>query len=235
MDRKALYDISYGLYVITSIADGRMNGQIANTVFQVSSTPAKIAVSINKENLTHEYILKSGVLAVSTLGQETPLPFIGLFGFKSGREIDKLSQCAYVQGATGCPCVTDHALSYMEGKVVASADGGTHTVFIVELAAAAVLKKGTPLTYAYYQEVKNGKAPKTAPTYKEAAAENASKTTEKESSMKKYECGICGYIYDPEAGDPENNIPAGTPFDKLPDEWTCPICGAGKEDFSEVA
>jgi flavin reductase (DIM6/NTAB) family NADH-FMN oxidoreductase RutF/rubredoxin len=235
MDRKALYDISYGLYVITSIADGKMNGQIANTVFQISSSPAKIAVSINKENLTHEYIQKSGFLAVSILEQETPMPFIGLFGFKSGREIDKLSQCTYTKGATGCPCVTDHALSYMEGKVVASGDGGTHTVFIVELVGAVVLKKGAPLTYAYYQEVKNGKAPKTAPTFKEETAEKADEKPKQESAMKKYECGICGYIYDPAIGDPDNGVPAGTPFDQLPEDWTCPICGAGKEEFTEVS
>jgi flavin reductase (DIM6/NTAB) family NADH-FMN oxidoreductase RutF len=120
------------------------------------------------------------------------MPFIGLFGFKSGREIDKLSQCTYTKGVTGCPCVTDHTLSYMEGKVVASGDGGTHTVFIVELVGAVVLKKGVPLTYAYYQEVKNGKAPKTAPTFKEETAEKADEKPKEESAMKKYECGICG-------------------------------------------
>jgi ferric-chelate reductase [NAD(P)H] len=166
LDSKALWDISYGLYVVTSISAGKMNGQIANTVFQVSANPPKVAVSINKENLTHTYIKTSKVLAISTLEEDTPMPFIGRFGFKSGRDIDKLSQTTYNTGITGCPCVTENALSIMEGKVIGSADAGTHSVFIVELLGAEVLKKGKPLTYAYYQEVKKGKASKNAPTYK---------------------------------------------------------------------
>ena len=125
IDSKAFYDISYGLYVITSIKEGNSNGQIANTVFQVSGKPAKVAVSINKENLTHDYIMASKVLAISTLEEETPMPFIGLFGFKSGRDIDKLPQAAYTTGLTGSPCVTENALSYMEGKVIAVGKGKT--------------------------------------------------------------------------------------------------------------
>ena len=232
LDTKAFYDISYGLYVITSIKDGKMNGQIANTVFQVSNKPAKVAVSINKDNLTHDYIMASKVLAISTLEEQTPMPFIGLFGFKSGRDIDKLPQAAYTTGLTGSPCVTENALSYMEGKVIGSADAGTHTVFIVEVASAKVLKKGTPLTYAYYQDVKKGKASKNAPTYK--GEPTISEPVKKETTMQKYECSVCGYIYDPEKGDPEGNIPAGTPFEKLPEDWSCPVCGASKSDFNPL-
>lgn len=230
LDTKALWDISYGLYVVTSFSGDKLNGQIVNTVFQVSNKPAKIAVSINKENLTHEYILASGKLAVSTLEEDTPLPFIGIFGFKSGREIDKLSQAQHKTGVTGCPLVTEHALSIMEGTVIGSADAGTHTVFIVEVRSAEVLKQGKPLTYAYYQDVKKGKAPKNAPTYKGDAP--ATEKPKEETKMQKYECGVCGYIYDPEKGDSEGNIPAGTPFEKLPESWTCPVCGASKSEFS---
>jgi len=232
LDTKALYDISYGLYVVTSIKDGQMNGQIANTVFQVSGTPAKVAVSINKQNLTHDYIMASKVLAISTLEQETPMPFIGLFGFKTGRDVDKLSQAAYRIGVTGSPCVTENALSCMEGTVVASADAGTHTVFIVELQAAQILKQGTPLTYAYYQNVKKGKASKNAPTYKDDRT--TAERPKEETKMQKYECGVCGYIYDPEKGDAEGNLPAGTPFEKLPEDWSCPVCGASKSEFTPI-
>jgi len=232
IDSKAFYDISYGLYVVTSIEGGKMNGQIANTVFQVSGRPAKVAVSISKENLTHDYIMASKVLAVSTLEEETPMPFIGLFGFKSGRDIDKLSQAAHTIGVTGCPCVTEHTLSYLEGTVIDSADAGTHTVFIVEVKAAKVLKKGTPLTYAYYQDVKKGKASKNAPTYKGEAP--LSEPEKKETTMQKYECSVCGYIYDPENGDADGNIPAGTPFENLPEDWSCPVCGASKSDFNPL-
>jgi len=165
-DGKALWDITYGLYIVTSISGDRVNGQIANTVFQVSAEPPRIAVSINKNNLTHEYIEKSGILAVSVLEKDTPMPFIGTFGFKSGRDTDKFSKIAFKKGQMGCPLVTDNALSVFEAKVIGRTDTGTHTIFIAEIIGAEVLKKGSPLTYAYYQRVKNGKVPKNAPTYK---------------------------------------------------------------------
>ena len=166
LDQMALWDISYGLYIITSRSGERTNGQIANTVFQVSAVPPTIAVSINKNNLTHEYILESSLLGISILEEETPMPFIGLFGFKSGREVNKLAQVTHETGDHGCPLVMDHALAYLEGKVVGTKDCGTHTIFITEIISARVLKQGKPLTYDYYQNVKKGKAPKSAPTYK---------------------------------------------------------------------
>ncbi len=229
IDPKALWDISYGLYIVTSISGGRLNGQIVNTVFQVSADPPRVAVSVSKVNLTHEYILKSGVLALSTLEEQTPMDRIGLFGFKSGRDVDKLSQTTYTLGVTGCPVVTEGALSAMEGKVVGSVDCGTHTVFIVELTRADVLKHGTPLTYAYYQTVKKGHASKNAPTYKGAPA------PVKEVVKGSFTCSACGYLYDPKAGDPDAHIPPGTSFEDLPDDWVCPVCGATKEDFVAVA
>ena len=234
INSKALWDISYGLYIVTSISGDKSNGQIVNTVFQVSNKPAKVAVSINKENLTHEYIKASGVMAISTLEEDAPLPFIGIFGFKSGRDTDKLSQAKYIKGETGCQIVTENCLSWMEGKIIGEADAGTHTVFIVEITGSNVLKTGKPLTYAVYQDVKKGKAPKNAPTYKgdSSAKEEPIKEKTKGENMQKYVCGVCGYIYDPEKGDSEGGIPAGTSFEKLPDSWTCPVCGAGKDEFS---
>ena len=233
-DSKALWSISYGLYVITSISDGKQNGQIANTVFQVCADPPRIAVSINKENLTHEYISKSGVFAVSVLDESTPMPFIGIFGFKTGKDVNKLSQVQYKKGETGAPIVTDNAISAMEAKVTGKADAVTHTIFIADVVTAEVLGKGKPLTYAIYQEVKKGKAPKNAPTYKGPQTEEEPVKTEerKEGKMQKYVCGICGYIYDPSEGDSEGDIPAGTSFEALPDDWVCPVCGAGKDEFS---
>jgi flavin reductase (DIM6/NTAB) family NADH-FMN oxidoreductase RutF/rubredoxin len=235
LDKKALWSISYGVYIVTSFSGEKLNGQIANTAIQVCADPPKIAISINKGNLTHEYISKSGVFAVSILEESVPMTFIGLFGFKSGREIDKFSQVSFKKGVTGSPMVTDNAISIMEAKVTGSIDAGTHTVFIGDVVGAEVLKQGTPLTYAVYQEVKKGKAPKTAPTYKgpqTEAGKESPKPEAKEGKMKKYVCGVCGYIYDPEKGDPEGKIPPGTPFEKLPDDWTCPVCGASKDQFS---
>jgi len=234
MDSKALWSISYGLYVVTSIFDDKINGQIANTVFQVSGAPPRIAVSLNKDNLTHEYISQSGALTVSVLEESTPMPFIGIFGFKTGRDIDKFAQVQYKKGITGAPIVTDNAISVFEAKVTGKADAGTHTIFIADVVAAEVLKKGAPLTYAIYQDVKKGKSPKNAPTYKgHQGVEEPVNTKEiKGEDMKKYVCGICGYVYDPAEGDSEGNISAGTSFEDLPEDWVCPVCGAGKDDFS---
>ncbi len=231
LDRKALRDVTYGMYVVTSRLDDKLNGQIANTVFQVCSDPPRIAVSINKSNLTHEYISKSGVFAVSVLSEDTPMPFIGLFGFKSGRDVDKLSQVNFKEGVTGCPCVTDNAISLLEAKVGGSTDTGTHTIFVGDLVGAEVLQQGVPLTYAFYHEKKRGKSPKSAPTYVEPE-EQAQRPEGGKEEMKKYVCDVCGYEYDPAVGDPDAGIPAGTAFEKLPDDWVCPICGAAKSQFS---
>jgi flavin reductase (DIM6/NTAB) family NADH-FMN oxidoreductase RutF len=167
-DRRAFRDLSYGLYIVTSRAGERLNGQIVNTVIQVTSEPARVAVIINKQNLTHEFISQSGLFGVSVLAESAPMIFLGPFGFRSGREVDKLSQVQYKLGGTGCPLVLDHALSILEARVIDQIDLGTHTIFIGDAVNAEVLKEGRPLTYRYYQEFLKGKAPATAPTYNPA-------------------------------------------------------------------
>jgi len=142
MNPKALYKLGYGLYIVCSRKGSRVNGQIANTVFQITSEPPTIAVSINKNNLTHEFIKESKVLTVSVISQDTPLSFIGHFGFKSGRDIDKLEGINYKIGATQAPVVTENALAYLEARVIQEVDVGTHTIFIGELVGADVIKEG---------------------------------------------------------------------------------------------
>jgi len=165
MNLKVLRNCTYGLYVIGSQKGDRLNGQIANTVFQVTSEPPTIAVSINKQNLTHEFISESRVFTASILTQDTPLSFIGHFGFKSGREADKFKDVKYKLGETKAPIVLDHSLAYLEAKVIHQVDVGTHTIFIGEIVGADVLGEGEPMTYAYYHQVKRGTTPKTAPSY----------------------------------------------------------------------
>ena len=164
--QKALWDISYGLYIITSMDGEKKNGQIATTAFQVTSEPTRVAVCINKETLTHQYISKTKKMGICVLEQETPMIFIGTWGFKSGRDIDKFQDTNYKIGeATGIPLVLDHVLSVMELEVQSQQDVGTHTIFIGEVKDCEVIKEGTKLTYEYYQKEKKGKSPKTAPTY----------------------------------------------------------------------
>jgi flavin reductase (DIM6/NTAB) family NADH-FMN oxidoreductase RutF/rubredoxin len=228
MNLKALHKLSYGLYVITSKKGDRLNGQIANTVFQITSEPPTIAVSINKHNLTWEFIRESRVFAVSVLCQDTPLSFIGHFGFKSGRDMDKLDGINYKVGKTKAPVVTDNAASYLEAKVTGEMDVGTHTIFVGELVDADVLSEKTCMTYDYYHQVKRGVTPKAAPSYVEEEKKEVS------AKMARYKCSACGWVYDPEIGDQEGGIVSGTPFEKLPDNWVCPVCGAGKSDFERI-
>ena len=165
MELMALHKLSYGLYVVGSGEGDRRNAQIANTVFQVTSEPPVIAVSINKNNLTHEFIQQSQVFAASVLRKTTPLSFIGRFGFKSGRDSDKLSGISYKIGETGAPVVLDNAVAYLEARVIKEVDVGTHTIFIGELVAAEVLTEEECMTYEYYHRVKRGTTPKAAPVY----------------------------------------------------------------------
>jgi flavin reductase (DIM6/NTAB) family NADH-FMN oxidoreductase RutF len=165
MNSSALFKLSYGVYIVGSCNAGKLNAQIANSVMQITSEPATLAVSINKKNLTHEYIKASGVFSVSVLCQTAPLPFIGNFGFKSGRDIDKLQNIKYQPGETGSPVITENASAYFEAEGLQYIDAGTHTIFIGKIVAAEVLNALPVMTYEYYHQVKRGVTPKTAPTF----------------------------------------------------------------------
>ena len=221
MNEKVLWKVTYGIYIVTSRSGNTLAGQIANTVFQVTAEPPKIAISINKDNFTHGIIEKSNVFAVSIMEKNTPMKLIGLFGFKSSRDVDKFESVKYKFGKTGAPIVTEHTIGYIEAEVEQKVDVGTHTLFIGKIVDAQMIKEGEVMTYEYYHQVKNGSAPKTAPTYQPM----------KPKKKKLYRCRVCGYIYDPEKGDPDGGIPPGTEFEDIPDDWVCPVCGVSKDMF----
>ena len=230
MDKNVLRKISYGMYVVSSMSHAKFNAYIGNTVFQITSDPMQIEICVSKDNLTHEYIKTSGLFSVSVLEKDSPMSFIGNFGFYSGRDKDKFKNIKYKLGKTGVPVVIEYALGYFECKVVGSMDAGTHSAFIGEIIEAETLKDGDPMTYDYYRRVKGGRSPKNAPTYIVPEKE----AVEEEKTMGKYECTVCGYIYDPEIGDPDSDIEPGTAFADIPADWVCPLCGVGKDMFSAV-
>ncbi len=232
MNKKALWKISYGLYIVSSSKDGKFNGQIANTVFQLTAEPPTIGVCINKQNLTHEYIQESKVFTVSILSTQATMKFIGTFGFKCGRDIDKFKGIDYKTGKTRAPIVLENSIGYLECEVTGSMDAGTHTLFVGKLMDAEIINDKEPMTYEYYHKVLKGKAPKTATTYIKEEPEKPNKA-EKESKMVKYICTVCNYVYDPERGDPDNGVKPGTPFEQIPDDWVCPVCGVGKDKFEK--
>lgn len=161
----AFYKISYGLYIVASAKTGRLAGQIANTVFQVTSEPVQIAVCLNKENTTHDFVRESGAFGITVLELDTPMEFIGRFGFRKSSEFDKFEGVNYKVGKTGVPLVLDHAVAVIEARVVKECDVGSHTLFIGEATDAEVVKDAEVLTYADYHLIKKGKTPRTATVY----------------------------------------------------------------------
>ena len=156
--------------------------------------------------------------------------FIGNFGFKSGRNIDKFENVKYKLGKSQVPLVMDHALACIDARVIDKIDVGTHTIFVGRVEDAEIISNEKPMTYEYYHKVKGGFSPKTAPTY---SVEMDKEIKKEEKKMDKYVCKVCGYVYDPEKGDPGNGVATGTKFEDVPEDWVCPVCGAGKADFEK--
>ncbi|MGA1848834.1 MAG: flavin reductase [Thermoplasmatota archaeon] len=219
------------MYIVSSRSGDRLNGLIINTANQVTSSPPQVSVTISKKNLTHDYILESGVFSISILRKDTPMNFIGRWGFKSGRDIDKFQGTNFKIGETGAPIVLDNTIGYMDLKLVNSMEVQTHTIFVGEIVESEIIHDGEPLTYNYYRDVKGGRSSKLAPTY-DGWGEKPGVSMDRDLS--KYVCKRCGYVYDPMAGDIESDIKPYTSFSKLPDDWSCPLCRAGKDEFKPV-
>jgi rubredoxin/flavin reductase (DIM6/NTAB) family NADH-FMN oxidoreductase RutF len=230
LDLESLFKLSYGMCVLGSKEGDMVNGCIVNTVFQITPEPPIVAVSVNKRCLTHQLISSSKVFAVSILSEAAPLAFIGRFGFRTGRDINKLEGVRYRLGATGTPILLDYTVAFLEVELIQCLDVRSHTLFVGKTVACETLDdKAYPMTYAYYRDVKHGRTPKSAATYIESK-----RKPEKGVKMKKYKCIMCGYIYDPAKGDPDNGVEPGTAFEDLPDSWVCPDCGAGKDEFEPI-
>jgi flavin reductase (DIM6/NTAB) family NADH-FMN oxidoreductase RutF/rubredoxin len=241
MDLNAFYKIECGMYIVSTAHEGKLNGQIVNAVVQVTAEPPKIAVSLNKQNLTCQMCQKSGVFSVSVLEKDTPMTFIGRWGFKSGRDMDKFAGVDYRTGKNGAPIVLDHALAVFEAKVVGTVDAGTHLVLIGEVTEADIIRDEEPMDYIYYRTVKKGLTSKFAATYQaKPAMDGAGVDTAVPMAVPplvapaRYRCNACGYIYDPATGIPDGGIKPGTAFEALPADWKCPVCGAGKDRFTAL-
>lgn len=165
MDKNAFRLISYGMYVVSSFGVDKLNGQIATTVFQVTSEPPMIAVSLNCQNLTNELIKKSRKFSVAVLSQEAPLTLIGTFGFKCGRDVDKFSGVKYEVCSSGNPKLLEYSLAHFDIEVTQTVELGSHTLFIGKVVESQILDEGQPMTYEYYHKIKGGKIQQNAPSY----------------------------------------------------------------------
>ncbi len=179
IDNNAFFKLSYGLFVLTARDGDKDNGCIINTVTQLTDTPKRITIAVNKANLTHDMILKTGVFNVSVLSEDVPFKVFQHFGFQSGRDVDKFADsetCA--RSANGVRYIPEYTNAFMAATVIEAKDYGTHTLFIADVTQAQVLSDVPSVTYAYYfAHIK----PKPAPV---------------EEDKKGFVCKICGYVYE---------------------------------------
>lgn len=210
MDSKALYSLSYGVFILGSHDDKKINACVTNTCMQVAANPARLAISVINQNYTCEQIKKCGTFVLSVLDKSVTFDTISRFGFQTGREVDKFSDFAHSLDANGNPYLNDQICAVFSCKVISSQDLGTHTLFVAEIEDSKVTSDKAPLTYAdYHKDVKPGKASENGA----AANENAGK------KIKGWRCKICGYEY------------TGS---ELPSDFECPICGHPAEDFEPI-
>ncbi|MBQ9937950.1 MAG: flavin reductase [Oscillospiraceae bacterium] len=226
MDKKAFYNITYGLYLLTAQENGRDNGCIINTAIQAANDPAKISVAVIKNNLTCDMIKNTGEFNISAITDDADFALFKHFGMQSGRDVDKFADFGNVErSANGLYYLTDKANMYISAKVTESMNLGSHVMFVGEVTDAEVLSKGASCSYGYYQ---SSIKPKT-----------------KKAEKKQWVCSICGYVYDGEVipddflcplcshGKDDFELVGGETAGPAPvaatagegKKWVCSVCG----------
>ncbi len=204
MDPKAMFKLSYGLFVLTAREGEKDNGCITNTAIQVTSEPNRISIAVNKANYTHDMVMHTRKFNVSILSQEASFDTFKHFGFQSGRNVDKFADfTACKRAENGIYIITAGTNAYISAEVEQTIDLGTHTLFIAKVTDLDVLSSVSSATYEYYQ---NNIKPKP-----QAPAAPTGKTG--------WRCTVCGYIYE---GDP------------IPADFICPLCKHPASDFEKI-
>lgn len=204
MDPKALFSLSYGVFILGSHDDSKINACVTNTCMQVAANPTRLAITVINQNYTCDQIKKCGTFALSVLDKSVTFPTIEHFGFQSGHNVDKFADFPCSIDANGNPYLNDQICALFSCKVISSQDLGTHTLFIAEIEDSKVMSDKAPVTYAdYHKDIK----PK-------AGAAPAS-----DKKIIGWRCKICGYEYE------------GA---ELPSDFECPICGHPAEDFEPI-
>ena len=201
VEPNAMFKLSYGLFVLTAKDGDKDNGCIINTAAQLTDTPKRISITVNKQNLTHDMILKTGLFNVSVLTNDAPFDIFKYYGFQSGRDVDKFPGSGFPRSRSGLIFITGCTNAFLSGKVVEARDLGTHTLFIADVTEAQVLSGAPSLTYAYYFDHIKPKPQKPA---------------EKKVG---WVCKICGYVYEGEELPPDFICPlckhGAADFEKL--------------------
>lgn len=230
VDKSAFRNLSYGLYIVSSLKDGKPVGCVVNTFAQVTSDPPQVSIAINKDNYTTQGILETGMFEVSVVHKEAAIDLIGTFGFHTSKDFDKFADFATKDSSQGIPYVAEHVCAHFSVKVNQQLDLGTHIFFVGDVIEAEAVEDIEPMTYAYYHEVKGGRTPKNASSFssdvleaegekiREAVNEDLSAEGVKKTRIA-WRCTLCGYIEF---------------VDELPEDFVCPICGAPRELFERI-
>lgn len=228
IDKSAFRDLTYGLYLISSVKDGRPVGCVVNTFLQVTSNPPQASIAINKDNFTTQGILESGKFEAVVVSKDAPMELIGTFGFHTSADTDKFTDFATSTSEQGIPYVTEDVCAHFSVKVSQQLDLGTHILFVGDVVESDVIDDADPMTYAYYHQVKGGRTPKNASSFStdvlEAdAKQEAARATDDAGEVKKtryaWRCTVCGYVEF---------------VDELPEDFVCPVCGATREFFERI-
>ncbi|MCD7879203.1 MAG: flavin reductase family protein [Candidatus Gastranaerophilales bacterium] len=163
MNNNIFKNLSYGVYIVSCQINGKYTGCTVNSIMQITSNPAVIALSVNHNNYTHICLEQTKRFAVSILSEESAPISIGTFGFRSGRDFNKFENIPY-SIINGLPVIKD-ACGYLICEIKDKTETDTHTLFIANVLDGDLLNNKTPMTYAYYHNVIKGKSPKSAPTY----------------------------------------------------------------------
>lgn len=210
IDKKAFYQMSYGIYFISSHNDNHLAGCIVNTLTQVTSEPAKFSVAINKENDTAKTILESKLFSAMVITEGIDMDIVRTFGFQTGKDINKFEQYEVEKDTLGNPYIKKGMNARIACKVVDTLDLGTHILFIGEVMESEVISQDKTMTYDVYRNVKNGTTPKNAPSFQEPV---------KKTGKVAWRCPICGYIHEAE---------------ELPEDFVCPICSQPSRVFEKI-
>ena len=207
MNRKAFSRINYGLFIVGAELDGKPQGCIVNSLHQVtSSMPFKFSLTVNKSNETFKAIEAKGSFAATVLAKDTPKDLVNLFGYKSGRVVNKFDGFDVERDGAGNPYGQDHARARFSCKVVEQLDLGTYMLYIAETTEAEVLGEGPALTVDDFKN-DGGSTPPTATVVRTLEGNEG------------WRCTICGYVAEKET---------------LPDGYQCPICRANKDKFVKL-
>ena len=204
MNKKAMYQLTYGLFVLTSRIGVKDHGCIINTAIQAASTPNQISICVNKENYTHDMVLRTGEFTVSVISKKATFDLFKHFGFQTGREVDKFADfTACSRGENGIYYVTEGTNAYISVKVEKTEDLGSHTMFIGQITDMEVLSEEPSATYEYYMNEIKPKPQDTGKT---------------QNGQTVWRCTICGYEYVGE---------------ELPEDFICPLCKHPASDFEK--